>query len=41
MKLLFCGDLVGRSGRQALFDHLPGLRERLSIDFVIANGSTS
>ena len=41
MKLLFCGDLVGRSGRQALFDHLPGLRERLAIDFVIANGENA
>ncbi|MDH3920256.1 MAG: YmdB family metallophosphoesterase, partial [Rhodospirillales bacterium] len=41
MRLLFCGDLVGRSGRQALFDHLPSLRERLAVDFVIANGENA
>ena len=26
MRLLFCGDIVGRSGRQAIADHLPGLQ---------------
>ncbi len=41
MRLLFCGDLVGRSGRQALFDHLPGLRDRLKPDFVIVNGENA
>ncbi len=41
MRLLFCGDLVGRSGRQALYDHLPGLRRRLAIDFVIVNGENA
>jgi metallophosphoesterase (TIGR00282 family) len=37
MRLLFCGDIVGRPGRAALSDHLPGLRRRLGLDFVIAN----
>ena len=41
MRLLFCGDLVGRSGRQAFYDHLPGLRRRLAIDFVIVNGENA
>ncbi len=41
MRLLFCGDLVGRSGRQALYDHLPGLRQRLKTDFVIVNGENA
>ncbi|MDJ0611178.1 MAG: TIGR00282 family metallophosphoesterase [Kiloniellales bacterium] len=41
MRLLFCGDLVGRSGRQALADHLPDLRRRLALDFVIANGENA
>lgn len=38
MKVLFLGDVVGRSGRTAVADHLPGLRKELKLDFVIANG---
>jgi hypothetical protein len=41
MRLLFLGDLVGRSGRQAVVDTLPGLVEANSIDFVIVNGENS
>jgi len=41
VRLLFCGDLVGRSGRQAVLDHLPALRERLGIDFTIVNGENA
>jgi metallophosphoesterase (TIGR00282 family) len=41
MRLLFCGDLVGRSGRQVFIDHLPGLRERLALDFVVVNGENA
>lgn len=41
MRLLFLGDLVGRSGRQAATDVLPGLVERHSIDFVIVNGENA
>lgn len=41
MRLLFLGDLVGRSGRQAATGMLPGLVERHSIDFVIVNGENS
>lgn len=38
MRLLFLGDIVGRAGRDAVARHLPGLRDRLSLDFVVANG---
>ena len=38
MKLLFIGDVVGRSGREAVTRHLGGLRQRLGLDFVVANG---
>ena len=38
MRLLFLGDVVGRAGRDAVARHLPGLRERLALDFVVANG---
>ncbi len=41
MKLLFCGDIVGRSGREAVTSRLPRLREELALDFVIANGENA
>jgi hypothetical protein len=41
MRLLFLGDLVGRSGRQAATEVLPGLVERHGIDFVIVNGENA
>jgi metallophosphoesterase (TIGR00282 family) len=41
MRLLFLGDVVGRSGRNAVSEQLPGLRERLAADFVIVNGENS
>ena len=41
MRLLFCGDIVGRSGRDVMLKELPGLRERLDLDFVIANGENA
>lgn len=37
MKILFIGDLYGRSGRQAVKQHLAQLKEQHSPDFVIAN----
>jgi hypothetical protein len=41
MRLLFCGDIVGRPGREALADQLPRLRQELGLDFVIANGENA
>ncbi len=41
MRLLFCGDIVGRPGRSVLAEHLPDLRRRLTLDFVIANGENA
>nr|WP_279347276.1 TIGR00282 family metallophosphoesterase [Govania unica] len=38
---MFLGDVVGRSGRSAVQDHLPDLRARLGIDFVVANGENA
>ncbi len=35
------GDIIGRPGRQALKAILPGLRQELAIDFVIANGENT
>ncbi len=41
MRLLFLGDIVGRSGREAVLGALPGLRERLLPDVVVANGENA
>jgi calcineurin-like phosphoesterase len=41
MRLLFLGDIVGRSGRQAVVEMLPGLRSRYALDFVVINGENA
>ncbi|MCX7361205.1 MAG: YmdB family metallophosphoesterase, partial [Alphaproteobacteria bacterium] len=41
MKVLFCGDIVGRSGREAVQKHVPRLRREQAIDFVVANGENA
>jgi metallophosphoesterase (TIGR00282 family) len=41
MRLLFLGDIVGRSGRNALVERLPALRERWRLDCVIINGENA
>jgi metallophosphoesterase (TIGR00282 family) len=39
--ILFVGDVVGRAGRRALRDLLPGLREEFGLDFVVVNGENA
>jgi metallophosphoesterase (TIGR00282 family) len=41
MRLLFLGDVVGKSGRNAVIETLPDLRSRWKLDFVIINGENS
>lgn len=41
MRLLFLGDIVGRAGRAAVCEALPGLIERYALDFVIINGENA
>jgi metallophosphoesterase (TIGR00282 family) len=41
VRILFIGDIVGQPGRRAVKTLLPGLRERFSLDCVIANGENS
>ncbi|WP_306118777.1 MULTISPECIES: TIGR00282 family metallophosphoesterase [unclassified Roseitalea] len=41
MRLLFLGDMVGRTGRKVVFDKLPGLIADHGIDFVIVNGENA
>lgn len=37
MKILFCGDVVGRSGRDAILRGIPALREQYALDAVVVN----
>jgi metallophosphoesterase (TIGR00282 family) len=41
MKLLFLGDVVGRSGRTAIAEGLPRLRREWALDFVVVNGENA
>jgi metallophosphoesterase (TIGR00282 family) len=41
MRLLFLGDVVGRSGRAAVLAGLPRLRTRYKLDFVAINGENA
>jgi hypothetical protein len=41
MRILFLGDVVGRSGRVAVAETLPKLRERYAADFVVINGENA
>lgn len=41
LRLLFIGDVMGRSGRAAVTRLLPRLREKWALDFVIANGENA
>jgi 2',3'-cyclic-nucleotide 2'-phosphodiesterase len=41
MRILFVGDIVGRSGRAVLLDHLPKLIAAWQLDFVVVNGENA
>lgn len=41
MRILFCGDVVGRSGRKAVVARVPELRRELALDFVVVNGENA
>ncbi len=41
MRLLFVGDVLGRSGRAAIAEHLPTLRQRWNLDVVVVNGENA
>ena len=41
MRLAFFGDIVGRSGREGLAEHLPALRRQLQLEFVIVNAENA
>ena len=41
MRILFLGDVVGRSGRDALVARLPGLRRELGVDLAVVNAENA
>ncbi|HZC17726.1 MAG TPA: TIGR00282 family metallophosphoesterase [Caulobacteraceae bacterium] len=41
MRFAFFGDIVGRSGREGLAEHLPHLRRRLDLEFVVVNAENA
>lgn len=41
MRFAFFGDVVGRSGREGLAEHLPALRRELQLEFVIVNAENA
>jgi len=41
MRILFLGDVMGRAGRAAVVEHLPGLRREWRLDFVVVNGENA
>jgi len=41
MRIGFFGDVVGRAGREALAAHLPSLRRRLGLEFVVVNAENA
>ena len=41
MRVLICGDVVGRNAREAVSAAVPRLRRELGLDFVIVNGENA
>jgi len=41
MRVLYLGDIVGRSGRALAVEKIPQLRESLKLDFVVINGENA
>lgn len=41
MKILFCGDVSGQSGRNSLKNFLPALKEKFKFDALIVNGENA
>lgn len=41
MRIGFLGDVIGSSGREGVASHLPSLRRRLGLDFVVVNAENA
>src|SRR5436305_15245951 len=41
MRILFVGDVVGRSGRAAVTERLPALKRDWKLDYIVVNGENA
>jgi len=41
VRILFLGDIMGRTGREAVIAEMPGLRQKLDLDLVVVNGENA
>src|SRR5262249_43103925 len=41
MRLLYCGDIMGKAGRDVVVNEVPRLRQQLGLDFVVACGENA
>ena len=41
MKIIFIGDIVGRSGREAILNNLPILKKKFKPDVIVANAENA
>ena len=41
VNILFCGDVMGRAGREAVRTHVPALRRDLALDLVVVNAENA
>jgi 2',3'-cyclic-nucleotide 2'-phosphodiesterase len=41
MRILFCGDVMGRAGRDAVIGNMPRLKRGLALDFIVVNGENA
>ncbi len=41
MKILFCGDIVGKAGRRVVLENIATLKTKMALDFVIVNGENA
>ena len=41
MRILFVGDVVGRAGRTAISEYLPGMIRDWALDLVVVNGENA
>ena len=41
LRILFLGDIVGEPGRSTVIEHLPAIKEREAIDFIVVNGENA
>ena len=41
MRILFIGDVVGKAGRTAILEHLPGMIRDWKLNLVVVNGENA